>query len=102
MACNEASRLQTWFDGELDASAATEVERHLESCRACAALLHSLEGIRDGMRQKTLYHRASPVLASRIGRALDGESGKKWISGSRVKAGKQFWSGALSGSMATG
>ena len=67
MACNEALRLQAYFDGELDASASAEIERHVESCRECASLLASLETIRGGMRQETLYHRASPRLESRAG-----------------------------------
>ena len=35
-------------DGELDATAAVEVERHLESCADCALLLAELEETRRG------------------------------------------------------
>jgi anti-sigma factor RsiW len=96
MACNEALRLQAYFDGELDANAAVEIERHIEDCRECAALLGSLEAIRDGMRQQTLYHRAGPELRSRIIRGLDRESGSRWTARAFM-TGKQFWSGAASG-----
>jgi anti-sigma factor RsiW len=101
MACNEALLLQAYFDGERDASASAEIERHVESCRECAALLRSLEAIRGGMRQQTLYHRASPGLRSRVTRGLDRESGNQWAVGALMKVGKQFWSGAASGAMAT-
>src|SRR5258707_1119550 len=43
MACNEALRIQAYFDGELDAAASAEIERHLEICSACAKLLASLD-----------------------------------------------------------
>ena len=42
MSCNEALRVQEYFDGELDAGAAADVERHLETCAECAALLKDL------------------------------------------------------------
>ena len=72
MACKEALRLHAYFDAELDASAAAEIERHMEeACHECAALLRSLEAIRDGMRQETLNHRASPQVRSRVLTALD-------------------------------
>jgi anti-sigma factor (TIGR02949 family) len=101
MACNEALRLQAYFDGELDASAAAEIERHMEACHECAALLGSLEAIRDGMRQQTLYHRASPELRSRITRAFDRDTGSQRTIGALLAAGKQFWSGAASGAVMT-
>jgi anti-sigma factor RsiW len=101
MECNEALRLQAYFDSELDASAVAEIERHVEACHECAALRRSLEAIRDGMRQQTLYHRASPQLRSRVLRALDRETGNQWSIAGLLTAGKQFWSGAASGAMAT-
>jgi anti-sigma factor RsiW len=101
MACNEALRLQAYFDGELDASASAEIERHVEACRECAALLGSLEEIRGGMRRQALYHRASPELRLRVTRGLDRESGDRWTVRALMGVGKQFWSGAASGVVAT-
>jgi anti-sigma factor RsiW len=98
---HEALRLQAYFDGELDASAAAEIERHMEACHECAALLGSLEAIRDGMRQRTHYHRASPQLQSRVAKALDRETGNQWAITGLLTAGKQFWSGAASGAVMT-
>jgi anti-sigma factor RsiW len=101
MLCPEALRVQAYFDGELDASAAAEVERHMEACSECAALLQSLETVRGAMRQQTLYHRASPKLKSRVTRALDREVGNLWSLEGVLLRGKQFWSGAASGALVT-
>ena len=51
MSCNEALRLQAYFDGELDAGTVLDVERHLEGCKDCAALLADLEASRKLLRQ---------------------------------------------------
>src|SRR5258708_6134944 len=101
MACPEALRVQAYFDGELDASAAADIERHVEACGECAALLRSWETVRGGMRQRALYHRASPKLESRVARALDREIGNPWSLGSLILRGQQFWVGAASGVAAT-
>ena len=101
MACNEALRLQAYFDGELDASASAEMERHVEVCGECAALLGSLEAIRGGMHRQVLYHRASPKLKSRVTDALNRESGNLWSLESLILRGGQFWVGAASGVAAT-
>jgi len=37
------------LDGALDADSATEVERHVQECPACAALLRDLEGLAAGL-----------------------------------------------------
>jgi anti-sigma factor RsiW len=101
MACPETLRVQAYFDGELDASASEEIERHVETCCECAALLRSLEAVRGAMRQPTLYHRASPKLESRVTDALNREIGNLWSLESLILRGKQFWSGAASGAGAT-
>jgi anti-sigma factor RsiW len=101
MACPEALRAQTYFDGELDASAAAGIERHIEGCGECTALLRSLEAVRGAMRHQTLYHRASPKLESRVTDALNREIGNRWSLEGLILHGKQFWSGAASGALAT-
>jgi anti-sigma factor RsiW len=62
MSCNEALTLQAYFDGELDAGAALALERHLEGCGDCAALLRDLEAMRAAIRHEAPYHRASEKL----------------------------------------
>jgi anti-sigma factor RsiW len=100
MACPEALRVQAHFDGELDASAAADIERHVEACGECTALIRSLEAIHSAMRQPVLYHRASAKLKSRVTKALDREGGnlRSWEG---LLRGKQFWLGAVSGVAAT-
>jgi len=99
MVCAEALRVQSYFDGELDASASVDIERHLAACSACAALLQDLQTIRDDVRLQARYHRASPVLKGAIAEALDGESPSPAARtlASFVPRGKRFWSGAMSG-----
>jgi anti-sigma factor RsiW len=101
MACPETLRVQAYFDGELDASAAAQIERHMEACPECAALLESLEAVRSAMRQPSLYHRANPKLRSRVAKALDREAGNAWALGGLILRGREFWVGAASGIAAT-
>ena len=101
MACNEALRVQAYFDGELDSSAAADIERHVQACRECAELLRSLEAVSGAIRQEAPYHRSSPQLRSRVAKALDRESGTSWALGGLIPRGTQFWSGAASGVGAT-
>src|ERR1700677_2846646 len=73
MPCAETeTRLQAYFDGELDALAAAAFEAHLESCAECRAALGDLEVMRSALRTELPYERAPAALAARIGAALDG------------------------------
>src|SRR5262245_15605116 len=101
MACHEALRVQAYFDGELDAGAAVEIEQHVEACGECASLLQELKTGRGALRQQGLYHRASSALTSRITSALDREDGKqRWHDVLRAR-GREFWFGAGTGAVAT-
>jgi anti-sigma factor RsiW len=99
MSCNEAMRVQEYFDGELDAGDAAEVERHLATCADCAALLKDLESTRAALRDSAPYYRASEELRPRIAGALDDESGVRSLP--RPTSGNRFLWGALGGSGAT-
>jgi anti-sigma factor RsiW len=100
MSCNEASRVHEYFDGELDAGAAAEVERHLETCSDCAALLKDLQVTRSALRESAPYYRASDELRERVAGALgDDTAGRS--SRQPVRADKGFLWGALSGGGAT-
>ena len=52
MSSNDALRMHQYFDRELDASAAAEIERHFESCSDSAALLKDLEATRSAPRKE--------------------------------------------------
>jgi anti-sigma factor RsiW len=101
MQCAESTRLQAYFDGELDAPSAAEIERHSAACAECCEVLTQLGEMRTALREDVAYSTAPPALRSRIMRALDQESplqspgpeGKR-PSGWRLRP---FWAGAFSG-----
>lgn len=97
MSCNEALRIHEYLDGELDVGTAAEVERHLETCPDCAALLRDLELSRSALRERAPYHRAGNELRARIIDALDDESGRRLSPRRAAWAGMPFLTGAVSG-----
>jgi anti-sigma factor (TIGR02949 family) len=101
MQCAESLRVQAYFDGELDALSAADIERHAEACAECRELLRDLEQTRTALRRDLNYASAPPALRARIMRSLDRETA---IKGSRVDGGRlsswrpqPFWRGAFSG-----
>ena len=74
MQCAEALRVQAFFDNELDAVSSADIERHLEHCAACRALLHDLAEVRVAIRRDLAFERAAPVLRARVLQALDDEA----------------------------
>ena len=49
MQCAEALRVQAYFDGEVDAVSATQLERHVEHCPECRLLLQELNVVRTAL-----------------------------------------------------
>jgi anti-sigma factor RsiW len=101
MLCPDSLRLQAYFDGELDALTAAEIERHMEHCPQCAELYRSLESVRTGLRRDLPYFRVPSDLAARLSNALDqaGSPGTE-PPARRPATGwrrRPFWIGALSG-----
>ena len=74
MRCAESLRVQAYFDAEVDAVSAAAIERHLEHCAECRALLQDLEHVRTVLRRDSAYVRAPMELRTKIMRALDQES----------------------------
>jgi len=101
MPCNEALRLQAYFDGELDAAAALSVERHLESCTECAALIADLEHARKLVRASAAYHRADDGLREKIVAQISHESSDRRKSVLWFAPDRRFLSGLGSGAGAT-
>src|SRR5579862_9697706 len=97
MPCSEALRIHAYCDGELDAAAAADIERHLETCTDCAGLLKDIDETRSALRQNAPYYRASDALRARISEALDNEEGRRrprfagWAT-------RSFLTGAVGGS----
>ena len=102
MQCAESLRVQARFDGELDALAAAEIERHLERCPECRALVEDLERARTLMRAAPL-EAAPPALRARVSRLLDEEGAaergrpRALERGNRTWRWPSFWSGAVAG-----
>ncbi len=101
MRCAESLRVQAYFDGELDALSAADIERHSEACAECRALLKDLEQMRTALRQELTYATIPPALRARVMRALDQES---TVQSPRLNAQqlrswrpRPFWRGAVSG-----
>ncbi len=108
MQCAESLRVQAYFDGEVDALSAAEIERHIEHCGECHALLQDLEKVRAALREGVTYAAAPPALRAQILQVLDQESVERGSPGaerakqrplppSRVWRGRSFWTGAFSG-----
>ncbi len=94
MQCAEALRVQAYFDGEVDAVAALEVERHAEHCAQCRALLEHLAATRARIRGELEFTSAPAQLRASIGRLLDQET--RGRAPPRAPA-RPFWLGALAG-----
>src|ERR1700733_8807754 len=102
MQCPESLRLQAYFDGEVDAVSAADVERHSEGCAQCRALLQDLERMRTALRRDVTNFRAPSALRARISEALDQEQGSASIPrpkapGRATWRTQPFWMGAVSG-----
>jgi len=99
--CAESVRVQAYFDGEVDAVSAVDIERHTGHCPECRTLLEDLLRTRARIRRDLDYGHAPPRLRERIARMLDQES----AAGApravpRVQPAWRaplFWLGALGG-----
>ncbi len=100
----ESLSLQTYFDGELDSLATIEVERHIEQCAECRALVQELEQTRAALRQLPPVS-VPAVLRARVTRALDRESARERspqnLWGRLTRRAQPFWLGAVGGAVAT-
>jgi anti-sigma factor RsiW len=101
MPCNEALRVQAYFDGELDAVAAVDVERHLENCAECAALYADLDATRKLVRGSAVYHRADDDLRDSLIEKLGDGGHSTTKSSPRYFGDRKFLSGLTSGVGAT-
>jgi anti-sigma factor RsiW len=105
--CAESLRVQAYFDAEVDAVSAADIERHIEHCAECRVLLQDLEQVRTVLRRDSSYARTPAALRARIMGALDQESAaatpiaketprpRERVSPNRRI--RPFWMGALGG-----
>lgn len=110
MQCAESLRVQAYFDGEVDAISAVDIERHIEHCADCRALLEDLELVRTALRKDSSVERAPPELRAKIALALDRDSAAeaprpapdpRMAPGPRNRRVRSFWAGAFGGVGAT-
>jgi anti-sigma factor RsiW len=101
MACAENQRVQEYFDGEVDAVTAADIERHLVTCEECRVLLQDLQQVRTLMRDRVTKTGIPAPLRDRIMEALDQESPTVVRLSQRKLApprrSRPFWIGVLSG-----
>jgi anti-sigma factor RsiW len=97
MLCAETVRVQAYFDGELDALSAADIERHNEACAGCRSLLKELAQVRTALRQDRRYVSASPALRARILRKLDDENTRKGVRPIGTRRPHPFWRGTFTG-----
>jgi len=99
--CAERLRVQAYFDGEVDALAAADIERHAGHCGECRGLLDDLERTRTAVRHGLEYRAAPAALRARIARALDEEGSARAprATGTATPPWRTrvFWQGALGG-----
>jgi anti-sigma factor RsiW len=97
MTCEQSLLVQAYLDGELDAAEALKAEQHLDSCAECQAMAGDHAEMKAAMAGAT-YHRADAALRTKIGRALDAETGTDAVREFRpVRRKPGFWLGAGSG-----
>ena len=101
MQCAESLRVQAYFDGEVDAVSAIDVERHAEHCPECRALLEHLARTREQLRTGLEFASAPPQLRAALTRRLDQESApparRPAGGGSPAWRARPFWLGAAGG-----
>jgi anti-sigma factor RsiW len=97
--CAEHLRVQAAFDDELDAVSALAVERHVEHCAECRALMDDLKDTRERMRRDLPYLAAPAELRAALARALDTEAAAEVRRARPPDAwrGRPFWLGTLAG-----
>jgi anti-sigma factor RsiW len=99
--CPESLRAQAYFDAELDAVSAADIERHIEHCAECRALLKDLEQVRAVLRRDADYVRAAPALRAKIMRALDQEGAAETAERPAPRRPRPFWMGVFGGAGGT-
>ena len=110
MQCAERFRVQAYFDGEVDAISAADIERHAEHCGECRVLLADLGETRERIHRDLAFESTPPELRQRIKRMLDEEAGAAAVSVVSRRTGglltgvrraawrtRPFWFGALGG-----
>jgi len=102
--CPESLRLQAYFDAEIDAMSALEIERHMERCAECRTLHQALEHLRLAARRNLSALEIPFALRGRIVELLNAECDAISVPPARPPRParlywriRAFWVGAGSG-----
>ena len=93
----DSQRLDAYFDNELGALDAADIEQHVGQCDECRGYLQDLGQVRAALRNELTHFRTPPALRVQLAHALDEQSGAR--SSRRHRA--PFWAGAFGGAFAT-
>jgi anti-sigma factor RsiW len=104
--CAESLRVQALFDGEVDAVAAADIERHVEHCEECRTLLQDLGMVRTALRRDLVYAQAPAALRDQVARMLDQEGVQTNHTPPMERRvvrprHRSFWAGAFGGAGGT-
>jgi anti-sigma factor RsiW len=84
MNCQQARLfIEPYADGELDAAAILELEKHIHDCPACALELKNARALKKVLKQDSLFSTAPKELRRQIKMDLRAES--------KIKSRRQFW-----------
>lgn len=100
MKCAESLRVQAYFDAEVDAVSAAEIERHTGHCVECRALLEDLERTRRAIRRELPFEHTPRELRARLARLLDREAAVAAPATVVRRRSQPYWLGALGGAAA--
>jgi anti-sigma factor RsiW len=79
MSCeNNPALLTAYVDGELDLVRSLEIEKHLESCQACARIVQNQQTLSSALRAGSLYYHPPRHLEQRIHTALRSPGRINW------------------------
>jgi anti-sigma factor RsiW len=99
--CPESLRVQAYFDGEVDAVSAVEIERHMERCPECRELQQNLDRTRTALRRELTNFRIPSELGARLNHLLDQAEAVSPMPSERPARvpwrGRAFWAGAFGG-----
>jgi anti-sigma factor RsiW len=81
MNCQQAkSLIEPYADGELDAAAILELEKHIHDCPACAVAWRQVQGLKQALKQDTLFFNAPKELRRKVKAELHSQfaTGSRW------------------------
>lgn len=101
MECSEGLQVQAYVDGEVDALASVEIERHLAQCAECRTLHLDLLRLRTALRRDLPHLQTAPALRAEVIGILDKEDSGGRAQPPRAERNSwrtpSFWLGVFSG-----